>query len=108
MMRIARRMAGWMTMALIAACSGDDKPAGSTSGAVESCNQVCQKQADKMCPNPFMISVDDCKQLCGAVGSAGSPACQAEIKAQSDCQLMQPDICTAEAACSGDGGTACM
>jgi hypothetical protein len=101
-------MAALAMGACLAACgSSDDKPAGSASGAVEACSQVCVKQGEKMCPNPFMITVDQCKQLCAAFGQA-SAACQAEIKAQSDCQLMQSDICMSEAACSGDGGTACM
>src|SRR5260221_14731037 len=110
MVRKARwTMFATMGIALVA-CGSDSKPAGSSSGALESCNNVCQKQSDKMCPNAFMVTVDQCKQLCAGVVGASSAACQAEIKAQSDCQLAKPDVCTSEAACTmtGDGGTACM
>ena len=103
------RWVAWAVMgAALFACSSDDKPAPSGGGAVESCSSVCQKQADQNCPNPFMITADQCKQLCAAVVMAGSDACKAEIKARSDCQLMQQDICKSETACAGDGGTACM
>jgi len=96
--------------ALVACSSSDSKPTGSSGGALESCNNVCQMEGDKMCPNPLMITVALCQQICAAVAMAGSPACQAEIKAQSDCQLAKPDICTSLAACSmtGDAGSACM
>ncbi len=99
-----------MTM-LVAACSSNsDQPAGSGSDAIASCNKVCDKQGEKMCSGPIMVSVDDCKQLCAAFVNASSPACQAQIKAESDCQLMQSDICTSEDACKTkpDAGSACM
>jgi hypothetical protein len=100
------------TAAALVACSSSssNSPSGTSGSAVDSCNAVCQKQGDKMCPNPLMVTVDQCKQLCGAFVGSASAACQAEIKAQSDCQLMQQDICTSEQACkmNGDAGSACM
>jgi hypothetical protein len=111
MARTNRWMASVATMMLLAACSGSsDQPASSGSEAVASCNKVCEKQGEKACSGPIMVSVDDCKQLCAGIVSVASPACQAQIKSESDCQLMQPDICTSEDACKtkADAGAACM
>ena len=105
------RWLGWAVIVMcLAACGGDDEPAGSGNAAVDSCNKVCEKTGEKMCPSPIMVTVEQCKQLCAAIVGSAPPACQAESKAEADCQLAQPDICMAEAACrtSADAGSACM
>ncbi len=105
------RKAEWLVVAVIATCSAacgssSNEPAGSSAAAVDSCNKVCDKEAEKMCPNPFMLTVEQCKQLCAAVAAA-SPACQAQLKAKSDCELAADNICMTPESCQGDGGT-CM
>jgi hypothetical protein len=83
---------------LTVGCGGDDSSAGASSSGVTVCGQVCDKQAAQMCPNPLMITVDQCKQICGAFGQTTAD-CQAKLGDLSNCELMQPDICSTGVAC---------
>src|SRR5690348_17166175 len=85
--------------ALVAACSSSSSNSpGSTSAAVTSCNQVCEKQDQKKCMGPITISLDDCKQLCGFL-SMTSADCQAKSNERSQCELGAPDVCDTSTAC---------
>ncbi|HYQ43296.1 MAG TPA: hypothetical protein VER11_15050 [Polyangiaceae bacterium] len=69
---------------------GDDG-GGDSSAKLASCKQVCEKQSTVTCPISFPL--ETCKQLCDAHAQAPA-ACQDALKALSDCQLMQADICS--------------
>ena len=73
----------------LVACGGDDDDKGGSSAKLESCKTVCEKTAAGGCQ---FLAVDDCKKLCDAFAQA-SAACQDAVKAQSDCQLAQADVC---------------
>jgi len=76
----------------VVGCGSDDSNnSGNNSAKLASCKQVCEKQAAASCPIAF--PVDDCKQICDAHSQA-SAACQDALKANSDCQLAQADICS--------------
>ena len=74
----------------VVACGGDDDGGGGSAAKLESCKQVCAKSST--CPISFPI--DTCKQLCDAHAQAPA-ACQDALKAVSDCQLAQADVCSA-------------
>ncbi len=73
----------------VVACGSDDDDSGGGTAKLASCKQVCDKQGT--CSNQF-FTVDDCKQICDAFAQA-SAKCQDALKAQSDCQIAQADIC---------------
>lgn len=73
----------------VVGCGGDD--GGDSSAKLASCKQVCEKQSTVTCPISFPL--DACKQLCDAHAQAPA-ACQDALKALSDCQLMQTDVCS--------------
>ena len=80
-----------LTGGLLTAC-GDDDDGDSTAAKLESCKQVCEKTATAMCV--ISLPLDTCKQFCDA--HAQTPvACQNALKAVSDCQLTQADVCAA-------------
>lgn len=71
---------------------GDDNDSSGSPAKLASCKQVCEKAATASCP--ISLPLDACKQICDA--HAQTPAaCQDALKALSDCQLTQADICTA-------------
>ena len=73
------------------ACGSDDDDSGGGSAAkLASCKQVC----DKSVACPIAFPADTCKQLCDAHAQA-PVACQDALKAVSDCQLAQADVCAA-------------
>ena len=77
----------------VVACGGDDDDGGGGSAAkLASCKQVCDKSATASCV--ISLPVDTCKQLCDAHAKA-PVACQDALKAVSDCQLAQADVCSA-------------
>ncbi|HYQ04782.1 MAG TPA: hypothetical protein VER96_39175 [Polyangiaceae bacterium] len=92
-------------LVVVVGCGGDDSNSGSNNSAkLESCKQVCDKSVN--CPIAF--PADTCKQLCDAHSQA-SAACQDALKAVSDCQLKQADIC-ADTGCDSEStayNTAC-
>lgn len=75
----------------VVACGDDDEGSGSAA-KLASCKQVCEKQASASCP--ISLPIDACKQICDAHSQA-SAVCQDALKALSDCQLTQPDVCAA-------------
>ena len=75
----------------VVACGSDDSNNGGGSSAkLESCKQVCAKQATAKCP--ISLPLDACNQICDAHAQASS-ACQDALKAVSDCELTQADVC---------------
>ena len=75
----------------IVGCGGDDDDAGASSAKLASCKQVCEKSSAASCA--ISLPVDTCKQICDA--HAQTPAaCQDALKALSDCQLAQADVCS--------------
>ena len=91
-MNIGRKLCAIsMLLAWAAVGCGDDEESSSTA-KLESCKQVCDKSATASCV--LMLPVDLCKQVCDAHAQAPA-ACQDALKAVSDCQLTQTDICTA-------------
>jgi hypothetical protein len=81
-----------LTGGLLTACGGDDDDGDSSAAKLASCKQVCDKSGGAMCP--ISLPVDTCKQLCDAHAQA-PVACQDALKALSDCQLTQTDVCAA-------------
>ena len=77
-------------LAFVAVGCGDDED--SSAGKLESCKQVCDRSATAACG--LSVPVDLCKQLCDAHAQAPA-ACQDALKAVSDCQLTQTDVCAA-------------
>jgi hypothetical protein len=78
-----------LTGGLLTAC-GDDDDGDSSAAKLASCKQVCDKSSMATCP--ISLPVDTCKQICDA--HAQTPvACQDALKAVSDCQLTQTDVC---------------
>lgn len=75
----------------VVGCGGDDNGGGGSSVKLASCKQVCEKQSMVTCPISFPLEA--CKQICDAHAQAPA-ACQDALKALSDCQLTQPDICS--------------
>jgi hypothetical protein len=73
----------------VVGCSSDDDNGGGSTAKLASCKQVCDKSG--ACPNAI-FTVADCKQLCDAFAQA-SASCQDALKAESDCQLAQADVC---------------
>ncbi len=79
----------------VGACGGDDDDEeGSSAAKLESCKQLCDAQAAASCPSIFDVAT--CKQFCDAFTQAPS-ACQDAMKASSDCQLAQQDVCSTDA-----------
>jgi hypothetical protein len=76
-------------LAGVVAC-GDDDDSGGSEAKLASCKQVCDKSATASCV--ISLPVDTCKQLCDAFAQT-SAACQDALKAVSDCQLTQADVC---------------
>ena len=74
----------------VVGCSSDDD-GGDSSAKLASCKQVCEKQATATCPISFPL--ETCKQVCDAHAQAPA-ACQDALKALSDCQLTQADVCS--------------
>jgi hypothetical protein len=75
-----------------AACGDDDDSSGGSAAKLESCKQVCAKVQTANCPLNF--GQEACNQICDAHAQAPA-ACQDALKAVSDCQLTQADICSA-------------
>ena len=73
------------------ACGDDDDSSGGGAAAVASCKQVCAKTSGKPCD---LFGAEVCNQICDAHAQAPA-ACQNALKAVSDCQLAQADICSA-------------
>ena len=78
-----------VVLAGVVAC-GDDDDSGGSAAKLVSCKQVCEKSAAASCV--ISLPVDACKQLCDAYAQT-SAACQDAVKAVSDCQLTQADVC---------------
>jgi hypothetical protein len=75
------------------ACGGDDDDSsGGGAAAIASCKQVCTKTSGAKCA--LDLGVELCNQICDAHAQAPA-ACQNALKAVSDCQLAQADICSA-------------
>jgi hypothetical protein len=96
-MNFLRKLCGFGLVLAVAlggavACGGGDDNGGGSAAKLASCKQVCDKSAAVPCPISF--PVDACKQLCDAHAQA-PVACQDALKAVSDCQLAQADICSA-------------
>ena len=75
----------------VTACGGDDDDSGGSAAKLASCKQVCDKSATASCL--ISLPADTCKKLCDAYAQAPT-ACQDAVKAVSDCQLAQTDICS--------------
>jgi hypothetical protein len=75
-------------LAFVAVACDDDE--NDSAAKLESCKQVCDKSATAACGLAFPVDV--CKQLCDAHAQA-SAACQDALKATSDCQLTQANVC---------------
>lgn len=73
------------------ACGDDDDDSSGGAAAVASCKQVCTKMSGANCP--LDLGADFCNQVCDAHTQAPA-ACQNALKAVSDCQLAQADICS--------------
>jgi hypothetical protein len=78
-------------MAGVTACGGDDDDSAGSTAKLASCKQVCDKSATASCV--ISLPADTCKQLCDAYAQT-SAACQDAVKAVSDCQLAQTDVCS--------------
>jgi hypothetical protein len=79
----------FLVCAGVTACGGDDDDGGGAAN-LESCKEVCAKSNAVPCPISF--GLDACNQLCDAHAKA-PVACQKALKAVSDCQLKQADVC---------------
>jgi len=75
----------------VVGCGSDDGGGGDSSAKLASCKQACEKQSTANCA--ISLPLDTCKQFCDAHAQASS-ACQDALKALSDCQLTQSDICS--------------
>lgn len=80
-------------LGMVTACGSDDDKGGGAA-KLESCKQLCDKQAAANCP--LNLGADVCKQFCDAFAQAPA-ACQDASKAASDCQLAQADVCATDA-----------
>ena len=89
-MNYLRKLCGaTVLLAFVAVACGDDEEDHSAA-MLESCKKVCDKSATAMCGG--LDLGDFCKQVCDAYVQAPA-ACQDAVKAVSDCQLTQADIC---------------
>lgn len=79
-----------LSVAGLVACGSDDDDKGGSSAKLESCKTVCDKTVAGGCQ---FLGAEDCKKVCDAFAQASS-ACQDALKAQSDCQLSQADVCS--------------
>jgi hypothetical protein len=82
-----------LLLGLASACGGDDEEDDSAA-RLASCKQACDAVVEANCQIAF--PADTCKDLCDVYAQT-SVACQQAIKATSDCQLAQADVCDTSA-----------